>query len=765
MQRPIWRVCAALSLAVGVIIACNSGGGTTEGEDSLLLSASPRQINDQGMTSQLNVTATKADGTPGEGTVALTAAAGALGSGTTDETLTLVDGKASTTFSCNKSLDTRCSGNVRIEGTWNAATVATTLSVSNTTTPPTDGGSNPPDAGLPDGGVGTYTVVLETDKPLLVANTGDQTNVIATVVRTTSSTPVPGVQVNFATTLGSFAPALGTATTQATTNAEGKATVALYVSNVAPGTARLTASYEDSTGLKDLPFAAVSSMVYQSSSGTKSLLGLASSGRDTTTPIAFKVINAGQQPVPNVEVSFEVSGAAGASVTPTAVTDAQGFATTTLRSGDSVGVAIVKATVTATRTSTPDVSATHPGTPIVGGKPSDKGFFLDCTQKNLGALHSLAPPRGNITTQCEVKLVDRFSNPVGLSTPVQWFAEAGSIDSPSNSKPQTGGNPAADTGKATTIFNTSGAFPPYPVTPLEEEKFEGDPGNPNSRNPRDMAVTVIAVVAGEEDFVDGSGSGPTAGLLNGRWDPGEWFTDLGEPLIDRNDNGVWDPGESFIDTERIDCANPSAPATKNNKWDGPNGCWDANTQIWRPVILVYTGPLYTGPQLDEYFSLNAVPVPPVPTYNVGVNTVVDVNFRWADAYFNRMSTDGAGFTVSKTGNRGAVSIVAGDPGAFAYGGFTVAYLTRVGTTQPDGSIQYGDICDVGDPSPPGSETSPVLTRCVRTVEYTFLEGGNAGTIRHTGATSAGTPVLSTIELRANHSFSSSPIVSWQANYE
>ena len=781
MQRPIWRVSVALAVAMSaVIMACPGGGGGGGGdEDDLFITATPRTINNQGLSSQIEVTATKADGTAGTGNVVLKAAAGQFTNGTAEETLTLgAGGKASTTFACNVALDAKCVNNVRIDGTWNTTTSSTTLVVSGTSGntdagPKTDAGPTPdagpkPDAGPGGGDAGptvAYAVAVEFSKPLLVANTGDTANVTATVTRTSNNSPAVGVQVNFATTLGSFTPALGAPTAQATTDASGKATVAIYVANTSPGTARITAAYDDGRAARDLQFAAVSSMVYQNSTNTKALLGLASSGRDTTTPILFKVTNSNQQPVPGIEVSFEVSGAAGASVTPTAVTDNQGIVSTTLRSGDSVGVAIVRAIVTATKNSTPDVSATHPGTPIVGGKPSDKSFFIDCTQKNLGALHANPPPRGNVTTQCEVKLVDRFSNPVGLPTPVQWFSEAGSIDSPSTSKAQTGGQPSADTGRATTIFNTSGGLP-YRVTPLTPatglpERVLGDPTDPDTRNPRDMAVTVIAVVAGEEEFADGSGSGPTAGTLNGRWDPGEWFTDLGEPLIDRNDNGVWDSGEVFIDTERIDCANPSAPATKNNRWDGPNGCWDANTQLWRPVIIVYSGPLYTGPDLVEYFELN-----PAAPHSVPVNGFVDVFFRWSDPYFNRMSPDGASFSVNKSGNRGQVAVTASDASAVAYGGFEVRYLLREGTTLPNGSIQVGPLCDTAKPSPVGSGSSPVLTRCVRTLEYTFLRGGNTGTVRLTGATTGvGGPVTSTVELRGNHGFSAAPIVQWTAVYE
>ncbi|HLL02391.1 MAG TPA: Ig-like domain-containing protein [Myxococcaceae bacterium] len=771
MQRPIWRVSVALAVAMSaVILACpGGGGGDGGGEDDLLITATPRQINDQGMTSVIDVTATTADGTAGTGSVVLKAVAGQLGNGTAEETLTLgAGGKATTSFTCNKAQDAKCAGNVRIDGTWNTATSSTTLVVSSTPVPDGGGGTRPdagtdggrPDASLPDGGTAQFIIIIETAKPQLVGNTGDQTAVTATVTRTSNNTPAAGVQVTFNTTLGSFTAAAGTGSTQATTDANGRATVTLHVANTAPGTARITATHGDGTGLKDITFAAVSSMVYKTGSA-KTLLGLASSGRETTTPITFRVQNSAQQPVPGIEVSFEVSGAAGATVTPTSVTNNMGEATTTLRSGDNVGVAIVRAIVTATKNSTPDVSANHPGTPIVGGKPSDRGLAVDCVQKNLGVLHAIPPPR-DVETICSAKLVDRFGNPVGLTTSVQWYPESGSISSPVDSRPQMGNTPSADTGEAVTTFQTRSNFPPYAVTPLPGERFLGSATNPADRNPRDMAVTVIAVVAGEEDFYDGSGS---AGILNGRWDPGEWFVDLGEPLVDRNDNGVWDPGEFYIDTERINCADPTAPARQNGKWDSPNGCWDSNTQIWRPIHLVYTGPLV------QDFTLS--PPQPANGYFVPVNGLVDVNFRWADAYFNRLSPDGASFTVTKTGNRGSARVQAGAPNTFDYGGFNIAYRKLEGTTT-DGGIVLGGPCDTGKPTPPDSGTSPVATRCVHATQYTFPLGGNTGTIRLEGATGPQPPlpdggvqgpINSVITIQANHNFSSSTGENFGAQYQ
>ena len=94
MQRPIWRLGAALAIALGIVAACGGGDKPPAAEAELLLTATPRQINDQGQASQIDITATTAEGTAGSGTVTLTAVAGALGNSTSSETVTLTNGKA-----------------------------------------------------------------------------------------------------------------------------------------------------------------------------------------------------------------------------------------------------------------------------------------------------------------------------------------------------------------------------------------------------------------------------------------------------------------------------------------------------------------------------------------------------------------------------------------------------------------------------------------------------------------------------------------------
>ena len=103
-------------------------------------------------------------------------------------------------------------------------------------------------------------------------------------------------------------------------------------------------------------------------------------------------------------------------------------------------------------------------------------------------------------------------------------------------------------------------------------------------DPPDGLSRVIAVMRGEEAFIDVNG--------NGVYDPGiDTFNpatmDLGEPFIDANDNGVFDPGEFYVDTNG------------NGIYDGPNGVWDgpgctqagcsSSPAIWISMNLLFTG--------------------------------------------------------------------------------------------------------------------------------------------------------------------------------
>lgn len=769
MKRQAFAGCAAFILTV----AATGCGPSSEPELTVL--ASPRQILPNGSISEITVAALDASGNPGTGTVTLAANKGTLDATGAEVTLTLTNGAATAAYTCDVVLDPACSGTARITATWNEASSSANVILIGATS---DAGKTMDAGGTVDAGGGTdagtrvdagtdagtdagmqagYLVTLTTSKSTLVAETGDETTITATVTAGATGMAAADVPVTFTTSRGTFSATSQVLSVTVNTDASGIATVSLIATGGGAGTAVVVADTQDGNASVSVNVVGVASIVYSQDPNAATLLGIASSGRQTTTLIRFLVRDASQNPVNGVQVSFTVSGVAGATVSPPSFfTNAQGFVSTTLSSGDSVGTAIVRATVTATVGQTPELTGTHPGTPIVGGKPSDRGLQISCIQYNLGVNHAANPPRAGVTTDCTTKLVDRFSNPVGLKTQVQFFSEAGSVNSPVDAKEQMGTTPSADTGTAKTIFNATGAYPPYNTAAWTALGEPVDTG----RNPRDMMVSIITVVGGEEDFYDGSGS---FGVTNGKWDPGEWFVDLPEPFIDRNDNGVWDPGEFFVDIQQQDCNNPGMSLMPNGVWDGPNGCWDPDTQIWRQVHLVYSGAL-------DPSHLYLSPGEPAGGYQVPVNGVEQVAFVWGDAHYNAMSPNSASITATRTGTRGNVSVTS-NAATQQFGGLQLKYHLSEITTYPDGGTAVTGPCDTGLPTPSGTpDAGAVPTRCAHDQTFTFygqtIGGGTSGTVTLTGSTQAtGGPVSSIVTLGANHAFSSPAMYNFQAVFQ
>lgn len=477
-------------------------------------------------------------------------------------------------------------------------------------------------------------------------------------------------------------------------------------------------------------------IIYQPA-GAKEQLGIKSSNLDTSTPVSFLVVDLKQQPVPNVAVAFEVRGVGGAVVTPTsATTDANGRVSTTLLAGDEVGIATVRATVTSTN---PDLTAASLGTPIVGARPSDEGFVVECEQINLAANATATPPRKDLTTECTAQLVDRFRNPVGLKTSVSWYSEAGSIDSPVS----TGG---AIRGRVTTTFQTAGKWPPAEIP--DEQLKPGEPSD-NGYNPRDMLVTVIAVTSGEEAFYDGSGV--SNGEKNGTWDPGEWFVDLPEPFIDENDNQQYDLGEPFIDTERQTCPTAQTPnpprEPKNRRWDGPNGCWDDDIQLWRSTHIVYSG--FTGARFTF------APDPTPGSYDVAKGSAVTFSMRVSDGYFNPVSPDGAFAIAALDATKGTVSVL--DPNTNlnkrGYGMSIIQERVRVVESASPPGYQEDGPCDTTDTVPVGA--SAKQARCMWTTRFANFTAGNSFRVRILGvpATDTTPPAPGTVTVTVGNAYS------------
>jgi hypothetical protein len=495
-------------------------------------------------------------------------------------------------------------------------------------------------------------------------------------------------------------------------------------------------------------------IVFVNDGGTAVVLGIQASGVNTSTALTFQVVDLQGIGVPAVPVAFTLTGAGGAQIAPTsAITDNNGLASTTLQSGNEVGVASVTATVTGT------ALYVTTGVGVVGAKPSDEGFVASCQQINLAANATVNPPRNDITTFCSAKLNDRYSNPIGIATPVQWFAEAGSINTPINTIPFDPGGaiiPDPNVGISTTSFSTAGKWPPTDTAPLAGEP-DAPTTDPNwaatGKNPRDMLVTIIAVASGEEEFYDGSGT--SNGVKNGKWDPGEWFVDVSEPFIDANDNQQYDPGEVFIDEPQLNCVT-GVIEPKNGKWDPPNGCWDSNILLWRTMHVVYSG---TPTQL--------VLSQPGPYMVPPSSGDLLLGYRFWDDFFMRLAPDNANVTAAVlAGERGAVNLYPEDAMNFRGFGFEIAYDRLQVTQGADGGFTVDGACD---PSLPYtySTTLPIGTRCMRQyIVRNFQSVGNFGQIDLIGQspTPDGGPTTATIQVTPSNKETSATL-SFQATFQ
>src|SRR5262249_35987387 len=135
------RLAAAGVLALGVFYACNN---SQPGVNTLVLTVSLRQINNQGQQTTLTVQAADDKGVPGTGQINFSATAGFF----TTTSATLTNGGASANYACPVAADPRCSGLVSITAVWTAKNNLTQSTGVIVTGPSSgDGG---PDGGQPD---------------------------------------------------------------------------------------------------------------------------------------------------------------------------------------------------------------------------------------------------------------------------------------------------------------------------------------------------------------------------------------------------------------------------------------------------------------------------------------------------------------------------------------------------------------------------------------------------------------------------------------
>jgi hypothetical protein len=312
------------------------------------------------------------------------------------------------------------------------------------------------------------------------------------------------------------------------------------------------------------------------------VLGLKGSGVQERGTLTFTVTDSLGVPVPNAAVTFAVQAPQlGVTLLRTGTnTDVNGQVQAAYSAGTQVGVTQIRATVTVTGASVAHAVA------VRGARPSANGFYFHCEHASLPVYTTIANFE---TMSCTVRLTDRYGNRVGIPTVVSFATEAGAIAASTTTVPFDIDNPdnsAEGTASVTFTTDMGNGNTPADVAPLgpTAAQFPWPRGQEPSYtfgsltvNPRDQLVTIIAMTRGEEAFQDANG--------DGIFTAGEAFVDQGDAYVDANDNGAYDAAPASGLPEIRFCGLNADCST----YHGPNGTWDADTVIWKPTWVVFTG--------------------------------------------------------------------------------------------------------------------------------------------------------------------------------
>jgi hypothetical protein len=317
------------------------------------------------------------------------------------------------------------------------------------------------------------------------------------------------------------------------------------------------------------------------------VLGAFGSGYFEQSLLVFEVLASDGTPYAGLPVKFSHASQGGSFIgavaactsgdspvcTAQGTTDGVGRVGVVLHSGRRYATLAVKAEATAAGVTRQLVAG---GFTVVGAKPNGARFAVDCRPYNVPALtmHDCLYSRYDgqaKNVECTATLGDRHGNALAVPTLVAFQSEAGEIVPATFTPDYDPSKDGAGLGQALGVLNVYGAPLPFDVEPFAGEySLQWDYGcGTRKANPRDGLVTVVALTAGEEGFVDRD--------LDGTYDPGEPFIDLGEPFVDVDDDGIRDSTEWYEDVNQ------------DGAYTGPNGKWDADTVLWAQGRVLYTG--------------------------------------------------------------------------------------------------------------------------------------------------------------------------------
>lgn len=321
--------------------------------------------------------------------------------------------------------------------------------------------------------------------------------------------------------------------TNSVSTINGRATI-VYTANGCSGADTITASASIGTITKyaqvELTIEAGTVGSLQFTDATPKTISLKGSGGTENSIIRFRVLDGNGAPVERTTVNFSMTTTSGDVIlTPSsALSDSEGYVTTTINAGTVATTVSVSATIEGTNISTSSESLT-----ISTGVPVQKNASL-----SFSKLNPRGADRDGEQVTVTMSMADDFNNPVPDNTAVTFWAEGGLI----------GSNCRTLNGSCSVTWRSQ-----------------------DSR-PDDLRVTILAFASGNETFTDDDS--------DGRYDIGEEFDDLGEAFRDDNENGIHDTGEKFVDL-----ADPTLNNTPNGDRDGGDGvysgtlCASTNSEV------------------------------------------------------------------------------------------------------------------------------------------------------------------------------------------
>lgn len=371
-------------------------------------------------------------------------------------------------------------------------------------------------AGLTAQGAGTVraTAVNETNAPSASASfqVGATPISLGNVTRTpaevdplqtsTITVQVTGVPPSVPVTVRFTSPcaSVGLASLPAAVVTVNGVATAVYTDKGCSGTDQITISSDGSASIQtSINVLQAPPVAIQFVSATPDVMSVSGGGGQPSSVVVFKVVNAAQQPVPDLPVTLSLSTSVGG-----VTLDGQSGSVTKRTAQDGT----VRVTV---------IAGTQPGPVRVAASASG----------GLSALSSLLTIQTGLPTQARFSLSFQTFNIEG------WNVDGTSTSVTIRAADRVG-NPVPD--GSTINFRSSGAL----VEP--SCRTSGGACSVNFRSqanrPASGRIAVLAWAVGEENFADLNG--------NNQYDPGEPFGDLGDAFVDANLNGTWDPGEEFI---------------------------------------------------------------------------------------------------------------------------------------------------------------------------------------------------------------------------